>query len=73
MTDGGGPRRGSPTCSGLNDIQQSLFLSPAKPGKLIWGVGPIFQFPTATDDSLGQGKWGAGPTAVAVQGQPFVN
>ena len=44
---------------GLGDIQQSLFLSPAKPGKLIWGVGPILQFPTATDDSLGQGKWGA--------------
>ena len=51
---------------GLGDIQESLFLSPAKPGKVIWGVGPIFQFPTATDDSLGQGKWGAGPTAVAL-------
>jgi hypothetical protein len=51
---------------GLGDIQQSLFLSPAKPGKLIWGIGPILQFPTATDDSLGQGKWGAGPTAVAL-------
>jgi hypothetical protein len=51
---------------GLGDIQQSLFFSPAKPGKLIWGVGPIFQFPSATDDSLGQGKWGAGPTAVAL-------
>ena len=51
---------------GLGDIQESLFFSPAKPGKVIWGVGPIFQFPTATDDSLGQGKWGAGPTAVAL-------
>ena len=51
---------------GLGDIQQSLFLSPAKPGKLIWGVGPILQFPSATDDSLGQGKWGAGPSAVAL-------
>ena len=29
-------------------------------------MGPILQFPTATDDSLGQGKWGAGPTAVAL-------
>ena len=51
---------------GLGDIQESLFFSPAKPGKVIWGVGPIFQFPSATDDSLGQGKWGAGPTAVAL-------
>jgi hypothetical protein len=52
--------------SGLGDIVQSLFLSPAKPGKVIWGVGPILQFPTATNDALGQRKWGAGPTAVAL-------
>lgn len=52
--------------SGLGDIVESLFLSPAKPGKLIWGVGPILQFPSATNDALGQGKWGAGPTAVAL-------
>jgi hypothetical protein len=51
---------------GLGDIQESLFLSPARPGQVIWGVGPILQFPTATDDALGQGKWGAGPTAVAL-------
>jgi hypothetical protein len=51
---------------GLGDIQLSLFLSPAKPGALIWGIGPILQFPTATDDALGSGKWSAGPTAVAL-------
>jgi hypothetical protein len=51
---------------GLGDIQQSLFLSPARPGQVILGIGPIFQFPSATDDALGQGKWGAGPTAVAL-------
>ena len=50
----------------MGDIQLSLFLSPAKPGALIWGAGPILQFPTATDDVLGQGKWGAGPTAAAL-------
>jgi hypothetical protein len=27
---------------GIGDITQSLFLSPANPGKLIWGVGPVF-------------------------------
>jgi hypothetical protein len=52
--------------SGLGDIVESLFLSPAKPGKVIWGVGPLLQFPTATNDALGQRKWGAGPTAVAL-------
>ena len=28
---------------------------------LVWGAGPAFQFPTATDDELGTGKWSAGP------------
>ena len=51
---------------GLGDVQTSLFFSPAKPGAFIWGLGPVFQFPTATDESLGTEKWGAGPTAVAL-------
>ena len=28
---------------------------------MVWGLGPAFQFPTATDDELGTGKWSAGP------------
>jgi hypothetical protein len=51
---------------GLGDINESLFFSPSKPSKILWGVGPIVQFPTATDDTLGTGKWEAGPTAVAL-------
>lgn len=51
---------------GLGDINESLFFSPSKPSKIVWGVGPIVQFPTATDDTLGTGKWEAGPTAVAL-------
>jgi hypothetical protein len=50
--------------NGLGDINPSFFLSPAHPGKLIWGFGPTFLAPTATDPTLGQGKWGAGPSAV---------
>jgi len=49
---------------GLGDINTTWFLSPSKPGKLIWGLGPILQFPTATDDTLGTGKWAAGPSVV---------
>ena len=49
---------------GLGDTVQSLFLSPAKAGKLIWGIGPVFQLPTSTNDVLGQDKWCAGPTGV---------
>ncbi len=50
--------------NGLGDMNPSFFLSPARPGKLIWGIGPSFLLPTATDPTLGQGKWGAGPSVV---------
>ena len=33
---------------GFGDMNPSFFLSPGKPGKLIWGVGPAFVIPTAT-------------------------
>jgi hypothetical protein len=52
--------------SGLGDINLSLFFSPAKSGQVIWGVGPILVFPTATDEVLGTRKWSAGPSAVAL-------
>lgn len=51
---------------GLGDINPSFFLSPANPGKLIWGAGPTFLIPTATDDSLGTGKLSIGPAAVGL-------
>jgi len=50
---------------GLSDIVQSLFLSP-KQGTPIWGVGPVLLLPTATEEILGGGKWGAGPTGVVL-------
>lgn len=55
--------------SGLGDVVQSLFLSPNAPGPggWIWGAGPVFLLPTATDDALGAGRWGAGPTVVVLR------
>jgi opacity protein-like surface antigen len=50
--------------NGVGDITQSLFLSPAHPGELIWGVGPVFTVPSANDPILGTGKVLFGPTAV---------
>ena len=47
-------------------MNPSLFLTPAHPGKLIWGFGPTFLLPTATAPKLGQGKWGSGPSLVLV-------
>jgi hypothetical protein len=52
---------------GLGDLTPEFFFSPRTPIKLgrdaslVWGVGPAFQFPTATDVDLGSGKWSAGP------------
>jgi len=62
---------GSGSQSGLGDTIQSLFFSPAEPtaSGWIWGAGPAFLLPTASDDLLGTGKWGAGPTAVALKQQ----
>jgi len=53
---------------GLGDINMSLFFSPKKPaaGGVIWGVGPVFVFPTATDSLLGSKKWSAGAGGVAL-------
>ncbi len=58
---------GCPSTLGLSDIQEQLFFAPkTKPGQLIWGAGPVFGFPTATPNTLGSGKWSAGPDAVAL-------
>jgi hypothetical protein len=51
---------------GLGDINYSLFVSPVKYDKVIWGIGPSITLPTATDSQLGSEKWSIGPTAVAL-------
>ncbi|MFH0729062.1 MAG: transporter [Pseudomonadota bacterium] len=53
--------------SGLGDILQSFFFSPKAPVKgWILGFGPVFLYPTASDQMLGGEKWGVGPTVVAL-------
>ena len=51
---------------GLGDTVQSIFISP-KSSDPIWGLGPVFLLPTATDSILGSEKWGAGPTGVVLK------
>lgn len=51
---------------GFGDITQSFFLSPTHSDP-IWGVGPVFLWPTATNDSLGSEKWGAGITGLVLK------
>lgn len=62
------PTVGGSSTSGLGDITQSFFLSPKEPvGGWILGAGPVFLYPSATDELLGSGKFGLGPTLVALQ------
>jgi hypothetical protein len=51
---------------GFGDLNPSFFLSPAKPGKIIWGAGTAIVLPTATNPVLGQGKWSMGPSVVVL-------
>jgi hypothetical protein len=61
-----GPEIGE-TEFGIGDLTPEFFFSPRKPVMLapnlsmVWGVGPAFQFPTASDELLGTGKYSAGP------------
>lgn len=52
---------------GFGATTQSFFFSPKAPTKagLIWGVGPAFLIPTATDH-IATNQWGAGITGVAL-------
>lgn len=45
---------------GLGDIQYESFYGPAGTRTFYWGLGPLFEIPTATDNSLGSQKWSAG-------------
>ena len=64
---------GMESAFGMGDINPTLFFSPAKGSSFIWGAGPTFTFPTATDRLLGAGKYSLGPAAVALTMQgPWV-
>ena len=59
---------------GLNDLQVLFLLTPHSADVWIWGAGPIFQFPTATSDALGTGRWSAGPAAALIYSKgPWFN
>ncbi len=53
---------------GLGATTQSFFFSPKKPtaSGIIWGAGPAFLIPTATD-GIATNQWGAGLTGVVLK------
>jgi hypothetical protein len=51
---------------GLGDMNPTFFVVPKK-SKIIWGIGPTFVLPTATNTNfLGQGKFSMGPSVVVL-------
>ncbi|MCG6980644.1 MAG: mechanosensitive ion channel [Deltaproteobacteria bacterium] len=61
--------------SGVGDIQLPLLFSvPDRiAGNFILGAGPVWFFPTATDDDLGQDQWALGPAVVLGYKNNFVS
>src|SRR6185369_11429858 len=61
---------GQRSAFGLGDINPSFFFSPAKAGAFMWGIGPTFTLPTATDPNLGSHHFSMGPAfaALTIQG-----
>ena len=54
----------SGTQTGIGDTTQSFFFSPKAKGP--GGLGPALFIPSDADPLLSSGKWGAGPTGVAL-------
>jgi hypothetical protein len=51
---------------GLSETNFTAFVSPANPGGLSWGIGPVISLPTSTSANVGsQSTWGLGPSVVA--------
>ncbi|WP_050025598.1 hypothetical protein [Verrucomicrobium sp. BvORR034] len=68
IIDAESPAPGIDDATGLGDTLQSFFFSPKQPvGGWTLAAGPALLWPTGTDDLLGSGKWGAGPTALALK------
>jgi hypothetical protein len=53
--------------AGLGDATISAFFSPAEAKNgFVWGAGPVFLVPTATNEFLGGKKFGIGPSVLAL-------
>ncbi len=61
------PGGGTERLTGIADIQEQVYFTPAKSGGITWGFGPIFSFPTATNPAMETGQFALGPTFVALK------
>jgi hypothetical protein len=60
-----GERPGAGRVFGIGDTTYQGFFSPAKVGKIIWGLGPQLGIPTGMD-RVTSNQWTLGPTAVVL-------
>ena len=51
--------------SGIGNIQYQGFLTSANPGTVVYGLGPVFEFPS-NSSGLGSEKWSGGLAALAL-------
>jgi len=51
--------------TGLGDLRLVNIVIVHAGSRFVWGVGPTLVFPTASETRTGQGKWQAGPAALA--------
>ena len=53
--------------TGIGDISYTAWLSPTKASNITFGIGPVFQIPTASGaDEFGTREFGIGPSVVAL-------
>ena len=52
---------GNTKSTGFGDIQMAAIFGPGNAKGWVWGAGATFVFPTASKESLGKGKYQAGP------------
>lgn len=57
---------GGERVTGLGEIVLETFFSPSKASKFVWGIGPAFSFPTATNEAVATGCFAVGPVVAAV-------
>jgi hypothetical protein len=57
---------GGERVTGLGEIVLETFFSPSKASAFIWGIGPAFSFPTATNEAVATGCFAIGPVIAAV-------
>ena len=53
--------------TGASDLITEFYFSPDKQTPFIWGFGPVLGVPSASDVSLGTGKWTLGPAFAIVK------